>query len=125
MCPVCTELDYPPRALRVRLLDGDGEAVDGADFDLADREGSSSGRFALATPFANRLASPFVATQGTSQLNIGPLWLPQSGFQMEAGLRGAPASPEMVKLVTFKLATEDIELIQRIDVELIGPRGTK
>jgi hypothetical protein len=120
--PRFTESSVTPRRLRVRLIDDEGDAVDGKDVELvgfndgvkqfgtqADPqsvlEGSYFGPIFLA-PFAT-----YKASRG-GQVQVAPLWFDSSLWL-----------PELPILVRFSLPEDDLELIERIEVELIRPGG--
>jgi len=116
-----------PRRLRVRLLDAHGSAVDGSDAVLSDL-----GAFTLPhkpggvglqglekwNPYIQVLSPMIggcmgsVVVGGCNRLYIGPRWI-NSGQQASDG----------VVEVQLTIPNEDLEAIERIEVELIKPAG--
>jgi len=117
----------PPRVLQVRLLDGEGGVIDGMDLPLSDL-----GRFTLphkpgstglagvepANPHIGVLTPMFGGSLGRAvdgdfgPILVAPKWLNGKQFATEA-----------VVETSFTLPLDDLELIERIEVELIRPGG--
>ena len=105
-----------PRRLRVRLIDDEGDAVDGKDVEMVGTNSGNGywtcrvkqfGTWNYHFPFA-----PFQASGRGAQVQVAPLWFSQGVW-----------APEFVVLATFSLPEDDLELIERIEVELIRPGG--
>ena len=117
----------PARVLQVRLLDGEGGVIDGMDLPLSDL-----GRFTLphkpgstglagvepANPHIGVLTPMFGGSLGRAvdgdfgPILVAPKWLNGKQFATEA-----------VVETSFTLPLDDLELIERIEVELIRPGG--
>ena len=115
------------RQLRIRLLDAAGETVDGANLNL-----STIGRFTLpptesgtleglesANPHV-RVLSPMIS--GHMDGNRGQVWvLPR--WQNSDYQRVVQAS-EATVTVQLRMSPADLEVVEKIEVELFGPGGT-
>ncbi len=113
-------LEFPPRTLRVRLLDSDGGAFDGQDL-LLSRNIQSSGVQAFGVTMLNGVMRPFVEQQQFSGapsrlVQIAPMWIPRGGF-----LQSMLASPEAVIEVKFTMSQSEAAEVSKVRVELLSP----
>ena len=108
-----------PRSLRIRLSDADGEAVDGRDVQMGEISAGYLNRWRV--DFAGgRWLTPFAWVTSLRIVAVAPLW----GTDRSRGSLDVLLTTEVVVPVNFTLPAEDLELIERIEVELIKPAGS-
>jgi len=119
-----------PRRLRVRLMDDEGDAVDGKDLELGAWPDELSEMRRSPKNFGVQAA--FQSVTRSSTIPREEQFIPFRGLSAAAGanLRFAPLwfneelwLPELPIVATFSLPEDDLELIERIEVELIRPGG--
>jgi len=105
----------PPRSLRIRLLDADGVALDGRDFVVGERF---------------ETIVPIFKAQGFRAFAWGGRMSGQRSFAMLAPKWLGANSPtiwtfadSVVFNQSFEMPEDDLELIEKIEVELIRPGG--
>ena len=110
-----------PRSLRIRLSDGDGEAVDGRDVQMGQISTDGPSRWLIGSrsifgePSDKYGYTPFAWTAGRRVVAVAPMWGADGGVGL--------LFTEAVVPVNFTLPAEDLELIEKIEVELIKPAG--
>lgn len=112
-------LSFPPRTLRVRLLDSSGNSFDGRDIELS--RGNAVGEDAFGWTMSKSALRPFVEQQWLSGapsrlVQIAPMWIPVGGF-------GNPlAAPELAIEFKFAMDESDAADVKTVQIELLPPR---